>query len=145
MHYKIFVTRNIPDAGLDLLHKNKKVSIEIYERDQQIPRKELLKRVRGKDIILSILTEKIDAQVMNAAGPQLKMISNYAVGFDNVDLKEAAKRKIIVTNTPHDRVNESVAEHTIALMFALSHRIVEGDSYTRAGKYHSWKDRFWSC
>ena len=138
MHYKIFVTRSIPDAGLKLLHANKSVSVEIYERDQQIPRKELLKRVKGKDIILSILTEKIDKQVMDAAGPQLKMIANYAVGFDNIDLKEAAKRGIIVTNTPHDRVNESVAEHAIALLFALAHRIVETDAFTRAGKYHAW-------
>lgn len=138
MHYKIFVTRSIPDAGIKLLQANKNVSLEIYERDQQIPRRELLKRVRGKNIILSILTEKIDKEVMDAAGPQLKMIANYAVGFDNIDLKEAAKRGIVVTNTPHERVNESVAEHTIALLFALTHRIVETDAFTRAGKYHAW-------
>lgn len=138
MIYKIFVTRSIPDAGIKLLHANKNFSVEIYERDRQIPRRELLKRVRGKDIILSILTEHIDKDVMDAAGPQLKMIANYAVGFDNVDLKEAAKRKIVVTNTPHERVNESVAEHTIALMFTLSHRIVEADAFMRAGKYHAW-------
>ena len=138
MIFKIFVTRSIPDAGLKLLHAHKSVSVEIYERDQQIPRKELLKRVKGVDIILSILTEKIDKQVMDAAGPQLKMIANYAVGFDNIDLKEAAKRGIVVTNTPHERVNESVAEHTIALMFSLAHRILETDAFMRAGKYHAW-------
>ncbi|MCX6715077.1 MAG: D-glycerate dehydrogenase [Candidatus Uhrbacteria bacterium] len=138
MPYKLFVTRSIPDVGIKLLQANKNVSLEIYERDQQIPRRELLKRVHGKDIILSILTEKIDKEVMDAAGPQLKMIANYAVGFDNIDLKEAAKRGIVVTNTPHERVNESVAEHTIALLFALTHRIVETDAFTRAGKYHAW-------
>src|SRR3989338_3893918 len=109
MPYKIFVTRSIPDAGIKLLQANKNVSLDIYERDQQIPRKELLRRVRGADIILSILTERMDKEVMDAAGPQLKMIANYAVGFDNVDVKEAARRKIVVTNTPHERVNESVA------------------------------------
>ena len=134
MPYKIFITRSIPNAGIKLLAANKNISLDIYERDKQIPRRKLLKRVRGKDIILSILTEKIDKQVMDAAGPQLKMIANYAVGFDNVDVKEAKKRGIVVTNTPHERVNESVAEHTIALMFALSHRIVEADSFTRKGK-----------
>ncbi len=138
MPYKIFVTRSIPDAGIKLLQANKHVSLDIYERDQQIPRRELLKRVRGVDIILSILTERIDKEVMDAAGPELKMIANYAVGFDNVDVKEATKRKIVVTNTPHERVNESVAEHTIALLFALTHRIVETDAFTRAGKYHAW-------
>lgn len=135
---KIFVTRSIPETGLKLLRANKNVSLEVYERDQQIPRKELLKRVKGKDIVLSILTEKMDKEVMDAAGPQLKMIANYAVGFDNVDLKEAAKRGIVVTNTPHERVNESVSEHTVALMFALAHRIVEADAFMRAGKYHAW-------
>ncbi|OGL62336.1 hypothetical protein A3C09_04850 [Candidatus Uhrbacteria bacterium RIFCSPHIGHO2_02_FULL_47_44] len=138
MPYKIFVTRSIPDAGIKLLQANKNVSLDIYERDQQIPRKELLRRVRGADIILSILTERMDKEVMDAAGPQLKMIANYAVGFDNVDVKEAARRKIVVTNTPHERVNESVAEHTVALLFALAHRIVETDAFTRAGKYHAW-------
>jgi len=138
MIYKVFLTRKIPDVGLDALHKNKKISLDVYERDQQIPRRELLKRVKGKHVIFSLLTEKIDKQVMDAAGPQLKLIANYAVGFDNVDLKEAAKRGIMVTNTPHDRVNESVAEHTVALMFGLAHRLVEADAFTRAGKYHTW-------
>jgi glyoxylate reductase len=138
MMYKIFATRSIHDAGIKLLKANKNVDLEIYERDQLIPRKELLKRVRGKDVILSLLTDKIDKDVMDAAGPQLKMIANYAVGFDNIDLKEAAKRGITVSNTPHERVNESVAEHTVALMFALSHRIVEADAFMRAGKYHAW-------
>jgi len=136
--YKIFCTRAITEAGLKPLRANKHIDLEIYERDQVIPRKELLKRVKGKDIILSLLTDKIDKDVMDAAGPQLKMIANYAVGFDNIDLKEAARRKIIVTNTPHERVNESVAEHTVALIFALSHRLLEADAFMRAGKYHAW-------
>lgn len=138
MQYKVFVTRDIPSDGIEMLKKNKNIDLEIYEKNKKIPRKDLLKRVKGKDVILSILTEEIDKQVFEAAGKQLKMIANYAVGFDNIDLKEAAKRKIVVANTPHENVSESVAEHTIALMFALSHRIVEADKFTRAGKYHSW-------
>ncbi len=134
----IFITRHIPDSGIKLLKKQKSIKLDIYEKDRQIPRKELLKRVKGAEIILSILTERIDAEVFNAAGPQLKMVANYAVGFDNIDLKEAAKRGIVVTNSPHPSVSESVAEHTIALMFALAHRIVETDAFTRAGKYHAW-------
>jgi glyoxylate reductase len=135
---RVFVTRDIPDEGLKMLKKHKRLSVEVYEKDQAIPRKELLKRVKGVDIILSILTEKIDAEVMDAAGPQLKMIANYAVGFDNVDLKQAAKRAIVVTNAAHPSVSESVAEHTIALIFALAHRIVETDQFMRDGKYTSW-------
>lgn len=138
MTFHVFATRDIPDEGLKMLRANKKVSLEIYEKDRQIPRKELLKRVKGKDIILSILTEKMDAEVFDAAGSQLKMVANYAVGFDNVDLTEAKQRGIVVSNTPGELISESVAEHTIALMFALAHRICEGDRYTRAGKYKSW-------
>ena len=138
MSTTIFVTRQIPDRGLKMLKKHKNITLDIYEKDCQIPRKELLKRVKGVDIILSILTEKIDTEVFNAAGPQLKLVANYAVGFDNIDLKEATKRGIIVTNTPHPSVSESVAEHTIALMFALAHRIIETDAFVRAGKYKGW-------
>lgn len=138
MTTRVFVTRDIPDEGLKMLRAKKKIQLEVYEKDRAIPRRELLKRVRGADIILSILTEKMDAAVFDAAGPQLKMVANYAVGFDNVDLKEVKKRGIIVTNTPGELISESVAEHTIALMFALAHRVCEGDRYTRAGKYKAW-------
>ncbi len=135
---RIFVCRTIPDDGLKMLAKKKGVVLDIYERDHAIPRKELLKRVKGADVILSILTDKIDAEVMDAAGPQLKMIANYAVGFDNIDLPEAKKRGIIVSNTPCDEVSEAVAEHAVAMIFALAHRLVETDAFARAGKYHGW-------
>src|SRR3989338_454608 len=138
MKLKIFVTREIPDQGLKLLRANKKIKLEVYEKNEQIPRRELLRRVKGKDIVLSILTERMDKEVFDTAGHQLKMIANYAVGFDNIDLVEAKKRGIVVTNAAHDLVSESVAEHTIALMFALAHRICEGDRYARAGKYKAW-------
>ncbi len=135
---RIFVTRDIPDAGLKMLKKRKGVKIDMYARDTLIPRRELLRRVRGVDVLLSLLTEKIDAEVFDAAGPQLKMIANYAVGFDNVDVAEAKKRGIIVSNTAGDEIAETVAEHTIALLFALAHRIHEADAFTRAGKYKGW-------
>jgi glyoxylate reductase len=135
---KIFITRPIPDEGIKMLKKRKSIKLDIYNKDTKIPRRELLKRVKGADIILSILTEKMDAKVMDAAGPQLKMIANYAVGFDNIDLKAAQQRGIIVTNAPGLEIVESVAEHSIALMFVLLHRIVEADRFTRAGKYKAW-------
>ena len=135
---RIFVTHKIPDEGIKLLKKRKSIKLDIYEKDRQIPRRELLRRAKGADIILSLLTEKIDGQVMDSAGSQLKMISNYAVGFDNIDLAAAKDRKIIVSNTPSDQVNESVAEHAIALIFGLSHRISESDDFTKAGKYKGW-------
>lgn len=135
---RIFVCRDIPDEGLKILKGVRGVKLDIYQGDQAIPHKELLARVKGADIILSILTDKIDAEVMQTAGPQLKMIANYAVGFDNVDLVEAKKRGIVVSNTPGEEISEAVAEHAIALIFALAHRVVEADRFARAGKYHGW-------
>ena len=95
--------------------------------------------ITGADAVLSLLTDKIDGDVMDAAGPQLKLISNYAVGFDNIDVAEAAKRGIIVCNTPSDEVNEAVAEHTWALILALARRVVEADEATRRGAYKGWE------
>jgi len=135
---KIFVTRSIPGTALQKLQKRKELEVDIYEKDQKIPRKELLKRVKGADIILSLLTEKIDAQVMDAAGDQLKMIANYSVGFDNIDIDEAKKRGIRVTNSPCAESTESVAEHAIAMIFGLAHRLIEADEFTRARKYKGW-------
>lgn len=138
MKFNVFITRAIPDEGIKQLKKNKQLNIEIYEQDKKIPRSVLKKRVKGAHIILSILTENMDAEIMDAAGPQLKMIANYAVGFNNIDLDAAKERGIVVTNAPNDQISESVAEHTIALMMALAKRIVETDAFTRAGKYKAW-------
>ncbi len=130
----IFVTRKIPQAGLDLL---KSVDLSIWEEDRVIPREVLLERVKGVDAILSLLTDKIDGEIMDAAGPQLKIVSNYAVGFDNVDVPAATQRKIYVTNTP-GVLTEAVAEHTFALLLAAARRIPESDQFIRAGKYKGW-------
>ena len=140
MNEKVFLTREIPDEGIKML-KRAELKVEIYEGDKLIPRRELLRRVKGKNVILSMLTEKIDKQVMNAAGPSLKMIANYAVGFDNIDLTAAKQRGIAVVNAACPEISESVAEHTIALLFALAHRIVEGDHFTRTGKYKGWEPK----
>lgn len=134
---RVFVTRQIPDVGLALLRKKRGLVLDVYEGDHAIPRKELLKRIKNADILLSLLTDHIDAEIMDAA-PHLQMIANYAVGFDNIDLPAAAKRDITVTNTPVPALSETVAEHAIALIFALAHRIVESDTFARSGKYRGW-------
>lgn len=134
--FKIFITRQIPEAGIKLLRK-RGYQIKIFKKSMPIPRKELLRSVKGVDAICSLLTDKIDGKVMDAAGPQLKIIANYAVGFDNIDLKAAKERKIFVTNTP-GVLTESVAEHTFALMFAVAKRLIEADKFVRAGKYKGW-------
>ncbi len=137
MPFKIFVTRPIPDQGIKML-KDKKYSVSIYPKDEIIPRKALLKGVRGVEALLPILTDKIDEEVLKAAGPQLKIVANYAVGFDNVDVDACKKRNIMLTNAPGPEIVQSVAEHTFALIIALAHRIVESDKFIRAGKYHGW-------
>lgn len=137
MAYKIFVTRRIPDAGLKALTAAGYKPI-IYAEDEIIPRKTLLASVKGCDAILSLLTDQIDDEVFTAAGSNLKIVANYAVGFDNVDLPAAAKRGIIVTNTPAPEVTETVAEHAFALIIGLAHRLVENDAFARAKKYHGW-------
>jgi len=133
---KVFVTRAIPDAGIKLM-REAGLEVEVSDFDGVLPPDKLLEKVKGADAILSLLTDKMKDEVMAAAGPQLKIIANYAVGYDNIDIKAAAVRNLIVTNTP-GVLTESVAEHAIALIFALAHRIVESDQYMRDGKYTAW-------
>lgn len=135
---KVFVTREIPGNYLEEL-KEAGFDVAVSEFNRALTNEELLEGIRGVDAILSLLTDKIDGDVMDAAGPGLKIISNYAVGFDNIDIEAATKRGIIVTNTPSDEVNEAVAEHTWALIMALSRRIVEADEATRHGAYKGWE------
>lgn len=135
---KIFITRPIPQVGIDLLKKKKGLQVIMQPKPINLSKKELQKRAKGAHAILSLLTNKIDGDIMDAAGPQLKIIANYAVGFDNIDVEAAKKRGIIVTNTPSPEISESVAEHTFALIMALAHRLVEADTFTRAGQYHGW-------
>ncbi len=134
---RVLVTRSFPGPGLDLL-REQGYEVDLYEHDQVIPKQELLKRVKGADALLCLLTDTIDEEVLKAAGKQLKIIANYAVGFDNIDLAAAKKRGIAVTNTPVPEMSESVAEHTIALMLAVARRVAEGDAFTRAQKYTGW-------
>ena len=133
----IYVTRRFADSGIKALQA-KGYRVDVYPKDEMIPRKELLKKVKGVDALLSLLTDKIDEEVFAAAGPSLKIVANYAVGFDNIDLAAAKKRGIYITNTPHDKVNEAVAEHTFALIICLAHRIAEADRYSKAEKYTGW-------
>lgn len=133
---KVFITRLIPEKGIALL-KEQGYEVEVSDFDGVLPRQTLLEKVKGADAILSLLTDKIDAELFDAAGPQLKIIANYAVGYDNIDLKAAVEHNVIVTNTPKV-LTESVAEHTIALILAAARRIVESDQFMRDGKYTGW-------
>lgn len=134
---KVAVTRKIPGPAVDLLQQQG-YEVVVNQESRILNQDELLKFVAGADAILSLLTDKITGEVMEAAGKQLKIVANYAVGFDNVDLQAAQDRKIYVTNTPGG-FECSVAEHTMALMLAVARKIVQGDAYVRAGKYVQWE------
>lgn len=138
MKPKVFVTRAIPEKGLALIRSA--CDADIWDAPLPPPRAVLLERVRGVDGILSLLTDKIDATVMDAAGTQLKVISNYAVGYDNIDISEAAARGIAVGNTP-GVLTETTADFAFALLLAAARRVVEGDKFVRAGKWKTWGPR----
>ncbi len=130
---KIFITRRLPEEGLRLLKEHE---LEIYEGDAPPSKEEIIEGVKDKDALICLLTDKIDAEVMDSA-PNLKIIANYAVGIDNIDVEEATKRGILVTNTP-GVLTETVADLAWALLMAIARRIVEGDKFMREGKFKGW-------
>ncbi len=134
---KIYVTRAIPEVGIKML-RDKGYEVDINEKDRPLTQKELIKRLSKKpyDAVLSLLTDQVDSKVFDAA-PSVKIFANYAIGFNNFDVAEAKKRGIVLTNTPGGGADR-VAEHTWALILALSCRLVEGDTYLRKGKYVGW-------
>ena len=135
---KIFVTREIPGEHLKKLSTEGN-EVEVSKFNRPLKAEELLEKAKEADALLTLLSDKINGDVIDAIGPQLKMVSNYAVGFDNINIEEATNRGVVVTNTPSDEVNESVAEHSWALMLALSRRVVESDEATRRGAYKGWE------
>jgi len=133
----IYVTRRIPQVGIDMLTAAGH-TLDINPDDRVLRKEELLTALKAKpyDAVLCLLTDTIDVAVFDAV-PTAKIFSNYAVGFNNIDCVEAAKRGITVTNTP-GALTHTVAEHTMGLLLSLSSRITEGDRLMRAGKYDGW-------
>ena len=132
---KVYITRQIPKVGIDILKKH--FTVKVYNKNQAIPKNQLDKAAKWADALLTLLTEKIDHKFLTKHS-HLKVIANYAVGYDNIDLVSATKNKIPITNTP-GVLTDAVAEHTIALMLALSRRIVEADNYSKSHKYKVWQ------
>lgn len=129
---KVFITTKIPDKGIELL-KQKGYEVEVGSSDH-LSEHQLMKKAKGVDALISLPVDHINGKVLDSIGPQLKVVSNYAVGYDNVDLAETKKRNILVTNTP-GVLTEAVAEHAVGLILAISRRIVEADQFMRSGKY----------
>jgi glyoxylate reductase len=135
---RIYVSRNIPDEGL-LLLTSAGHEVIVNPDDRVLTKKELIAALteHQPDALLCLLTDTIDDDVLSSAGSKLKIVANYAVGFNNIDIDAAKKRGIIVSNTP-GVLTDAVAEHATALIFAIARRVCEADQYAKAGRYKGW-------
>ncbi len=129
------MARVIADAGLRLVREA--CETDVWPEDGPPPRDELLRRVAGCDGILTLLSDRVDEELLEAAGPGLRVVSNYAVGYDNVDVAACARRGIVVGNTP-GVLTETTADLAWALMLAARRRVTEGDRFVRGGKWRTW-------
>ena len=132
---RVFVARRIPEEGLDAVRAA--CEMDLWEDDLPPPRDELLRRVAGVDGVLTLLTDRVDDEFLDAAGPGLRVVSNYAVGFDNIDVAACARRGIPVGNTP-GVLTETTADLAWALLMAAARRVSEGERYVRDGRWKTW-------
>jgi len=129
------VTNRIPAAAVDLLRGAGELRID--DREEAIPRRDLLQLVAGTDAVLTLLHDRVDGELLEAAGPQLRCVANVAVGYDNVDLEAAARHGVVVTNTP-GVLDDATADLTLGLILAATRRLAEGDRLIRSGRGWSW-------
>jgi len=134
----VYVTRAIPESGLEMIREV--CRLDVWDAETPPPHETIIEQVAGSDGLLCLLTDPIDAEVMDAAGTQLKVISNYAVGYDNIDVEAATERSILVTNTP-GILTDTTADFAFALLMAAARRVVEGMDYVRAGRWKTWGPR----
>jgi lactate dehydrogenase-like 2-hydroxyacid dehydrogenase len=132
---RVFVARVIPDEGLDPVRAA--CDVDLWTDELPPPRDELLRRVAGVDGVLSLLTDRVDDELLDAAGPQLKVVSNFAVGFDNIDVPALTRRKVPAGNTP-GVLTETTADLAFALLMAAARRIPESVDYVRDGHWRTW-------
>ena len=132
---RVFVARVLPDEGLRPIVEA--TEADVWQDELPPPRDVLLRSVEGCDGILTLLTDQVDAELLDRAGPGLKVVSNYAVGFDNVDVAECTRRGVAVGNTP-GVLTETTADLAWALLMAAARRLVEGADYVRAGRWKTW-------
>jgi glyoxylate reductase len=129
------VTNRLPEAAAGLLREAGEVRID--ERETAIPRADLLALVAGAEAILTLLGDRVDEELLEAAGLQLRCVANVAVGYDNVDVAAAARRGVVVTNTP-GVLDDATADLTMALILAATRRLAEGDRLVRSGRDWNW-------
>ncbi|MFO8056027.1 MAG: D-glycerate dehydrogenase [bacterium] len=132
---EVLVTRRLPEAGMEMLEES--CRLRLWEEDRPMPAEKIMERAEGVEGIVCLLSDPMGKEVMDAAGPGLKVISTMAVGYDNIDVAEATRRGVRVGHTP-GVLTEATADLTWALILSLSRRIVEGDRMVRQGKFKGW-------
>jgi glyoxylate reductase len=132
---KVFASRRFPPRVRDELEQS--FEVDLHDSEWPPSREELLRRVAGCDGAMLMLTDRVDDELLDAAGPQLRIVANYAVGVNNIDLDACRCRGVVVANTP-DVLTDTTAELTIALMLALLRRVAEGDRLIRRGEQWIW-------
>ncbi len=135
---KVVVTSKIPRVGIDVL-EDASFTVVGNPSERLLSSSELKDFVRGADGIFCLLLDKINREIIEGAGDNLKIIANYGVGFDNIDLESTREKNILVTNTPSPLSSQAVAEFTMALILSLLKRIVEGDEFARKGNFGGWR------
>jgi len=134
---RVLITRRLPPPAAERLTRAG-LTVELVDRDDPPPRPVLLERVRDCAALVAMLSERIDAELLDAAGPALRVVANYAVGYNNIDLEACRSRKVRVTNTP-GVLTEATADLTWALLLAAARRVVEGDHLVRTGTWSGWQ------
>jgi lactate dehydrogenase-like 2-hydroxyacid dehydrogenase len=132
---RVFVARRIPEEGLAAIEQA--CDADVWPEEMPPPRDILLRRVAGRDGILTLVTDRVDDELLDAAGPRLRVVSNFAVGSDNIDVGACARRGVAVGNTP-GVLTETTADLAWALLMAAARRVAEGDRYVRAGRWRTW-------
>ena len=132
---RVFVTRRIPEAGLAAVRAV--AEVDLWDDELPPPREVLLERVRGVDGLLSLLTDRVDSELLDAAGPGLKVVSNYAVGYDNIDVAACHERGVAVGNTP-GVLTETTADLAFALLMAVARRLPESHDFVRQDRWQTW-------
>ncbi len=132
---KLFSTHVLFEEPRKILAEH--FDVEYWTGEERPPRAEVLRRVSGKDALICLLTEKVDRELLDAAGPNLRIVANVAVGFDNIDVPACTERNVAVTNTP-GVLDETTADFAWTLLMAVARRLVEGDRMARSGAWTKW-------
>ena len=132
---RTLVTRKLPSSVIAKLEAA--CEVDLYTGSKAISRDELLQRVKGKDALICLLTDTVDTVLLDAAGPQLKIVANVAVGYNNIDVPACRARGVVVTNTP-DVLTNACADFTWGLILAVTRRLGEGERQLRAGAWGGW-------